>query len=104
MEVTVEEIVQDVREMFNSGQFKLPVTNVTSTCYAHCAVSEIEIHTHNGNICGNELVKIINFYLEKKVQEEEGEITVTTNEDGECVLVSRQDEDHKILKVIWEKK
>ena len=33
-----------------------------------------------------------------------GEVVVTTNEDGECVLVSRQDEDHKILKVIWEKK
>ena len=33
-----------------------------------------------------------------------GEVVVTTNEDGECVLVSRQDEDHNILKVIWEKK
>lgn len=33
-----------------------------------------------------------------------GDIVVTTNEIGECVLVSRQDEDHKILKVIWEKK
>ena len=33
-----------------------------------------------------------------------GEVIVTTNENGECVLVSRQDEDHKILKVIWEKK
>ena len=33
-----------------------------------------------------------------------GDIVVTTNEIGECVLVSRQDGDHKILKVIWEKK
>lgn len=33
-----------------------------------------------------------------------GEVVVTTNEAGECVLVSRQDEDHKILKIIWEKK
>lgn len=37
-------------------------------------------------------------------EEPEGYVTVTTNEAGECVLVSRQDEDHKILKVIWEKK
>lgn len=103
MGVTVEEIVQDVREMFNSGQFKLPVTDLTSTYCVDRFVPEITIHTPSGNISGNELVKIINFYLEKKVQEGEGEITVTTNEDGECVLVSRQDEDHKILKVIWEK-
>lgn len=33
-----------------------------------------------------------------------GNVVVTTNEVGEYVLVSRQDEDHKILKVIWEKK
>ena len=33
-----------------------------------------------------------------------GEVVVTTDEAGECVLVSRQDEDGKILKVIWEKK
>lgn len=104
MKVTVKEIVQDVREMFNSGHFKLPIIAVKSDCYAHRAVSEIEIHTNNGNICGNELVKIINFYLEKKFQEGGGDLTVTTNEDGECVLVSRQDEDHRILKVIWEKK
>lgn len=104
MKVTVEEIVQDAREMFDSGKLKLPITDVVSNYYAHCAVPEIEIRTHNGNICGNELVKIINFYLEKKSKDTEGEITVTTNENGECVLVSRQDEDHKILKVIWEKK
>lgn len=104
MEVTVEEIVQDVREMFNTLQFKLPVTYLASTYCVDHSVSEITIHTPSGNISGNELVKFINFYLEKKVQKEEGEITVTTNEEGECVLVSRQDEDRKILKVIWEKK
>lgn len=36
--------------------------------------------------------------------EAESHVVVTTTEDGEVVLVSRQDEDHKILKVIWEKK
>lgn len=52
------------------------------------------------------LVDFINFYLEKKMRDRkhEGDIVVTTNEGGECILVSRQDEDHKILKVIWEKK
>ena len=42
-----------------------------------------------------DLVGFINFYLRKSKR---NEITVTTNEDGECVLVSRQDEDHNILK------
>lgn len=50
------------------------------------------------------IVSVVNFYLQKKKSEEHGEVVVTTNESGECVLVSRQDEDHKILKVIWEKK
>lgn len=40
----------------------------------------------------------------KEINKTSGQVVVTTNEDGECVLVSRQDEDHNILKVIWEKK
>lgn len=40
----------------------------------------------------------------KETTQEGGEVVVTTNEGGECILVSRQDEDHNILKVIWEKK
>ena len=32
-----------------------------------------------------------------------GEVVVTTNEAGECVAVTRQDEDGKILSVIWER-
>lgn len=56
--------------------------------------------------CDNEinltcLTVVLNEFLDT---EPIGEIVVTTNEDGECVLVSRQDEDHNILKVIWEKK
>ena len=35
---------------------------------------------------------------------EDGFVTVTTTEDGRCVMVSRQDEDHRILKVLWEAK
>lgn len=40
----------------------------------------------------------------RPVPAEEGFVTVTTTEDGRCVMVSRQDEDHRILSVIWEAK
>ena len=32
-----------------------------------------------------------------------GEVVVTCNEKRECVLVSRQDKDHKIISIIWKK-
>lgn len=35
---------------------------------------------------------------------EDGFVTVTTTEYGRCVMVSRQDEDRRILSVIWEAK
>ena len=38
------------------------------------------------------------------VPSEEGFVTITSTEDGRCVMVSRQDEDHRILKVLWEAK
>ena len=38
----------------------------------------------------------------RPVPAEEGIVTVTTNDAGRCVMVSRQDEDHRILSVIWE--
>lgn len=38
----------------------------------------------------------------RPVTAEEGIFTVTTDETGRCVMVSRQDEDHRILSVIWE--
>lgn len=31
-----------------------------------------------------------------------GEVVVTTDESGRCVMVSRQDDEHRILKVLWE--
>lgn len=31
------------------------------------------------------------------------QIVVTTDSDGNVVLVSRQDEEHRILEIIWEK-
>lgn len=40
----------------------------------------------------------------RPVPSEDGFVTVTTTEDGRCVMVSRQDEDHRILKVLWEAK
>lgn len=32
-----------------------------------------------------------------------GEVTITTNEKGECVAVTRQDEEGRILSLLWEK-
>lgn len=42
--------------------------------------------------------------LTAKLAEQEtlGEVVVTTTEDGVCVVVSRQDEEGRILSVIWE--
>lgn len=34
----------------------------------------------------------------------QGEVVVTTDEDGRCVAVTRQDEEGRILSVIWEAK
>ena len=39
----------------------------------------------------------------KEETPEKGLVTVTTTERGECVMVSRQDEEHQILEVIWQK-
>lgn len=40
----------------------------------------------------------------RPVPSEDSFVTVTTTEDGRRVMVSRQDEDHRILKVLWEAK
>ena len=40
----------------------------------------------------------------RPVPAEKGIVTVTTNDAGRWVMVSRQDEDHRILSVIWEAK
>lgn len=32
-----------------------------------------------------------------------GEVTIVTNEAGECVAVTRTDAEHKILSIIWER-
>lgn len=97
LKVTVSSLMEDIKNSFNSRDFLLPHNG-------YSVGREIIVHTRNGEIYPEDLVGFINFYLEKKSKDTEGEITVTTNEEGECVLVSRQDEDHKILKVIWEKK
>lgn len=34
----------------------------------------------------------------------EGEVVITTTESGECVAVTRQDEEGMIIKVLWERK
>ena len=33
-----------------------------------------------------------------------GEVTITTDRTGNCVAVTRTDDEHRILKVIWERK
>lgn len=33
----------------------------------------------------------------------EGEVTVTCDEDGNCIAVTRTDEDHRVLSVIWQR-
>ncbi len=38
----------------------------------------------------------------RPVPAEQGHVTVTTDDTGRCIMVSRQDEDHQILSVIWE--
>lgn len=37
-------------------------------------------------------------------ESEVGEVTVTCNEAGECVAVTRTDGEHRILSVIWKRK
>lgn len=39
-----------------------------------------------------------------KLTQAERHLTVTTNESGEAVLVSWQDDEHQILEVVWERK
>lgn len=104
MKITEQEVVEDIKKMFDTGRFEFPVTDMTSTYYGGNNTAEIRICLMQDSIDLSTLVRFINFYLEKKSKDKEGDVVVTTNEDGECVLVSRQDEDHKILKVIWEKK
>lgn len=38
----------------------------------------------------------------RPVPAEQGHVTVTTDDTGRCIMVSRQDDDHRILSVIWE--
>lgn len=43
-------------------------------------------------------------YQARDAELKQRHLTVTTTEQGEAVLVSWQDEDHRILEIIWEKK
>lgn len=104
MKITEQEVVEDIKKMFDTGRFEFPVTDMISIFNSGDKFPTYRV-CMGGNIVDLEcLLRFTNFYLEKKSKDKEGDVVVTTNEDGECVLVSRQDEDHKILKVIWEKK
>lgn len=102
MEITLKELMDDIQ---NQQLYRhAPVTGWSINSDQLEPRTEVGInYTYVDAMC---LISVINFYLKKKMKNEtqQGEVVVTTNEDGECVLVSRQDEDHNILKVIWEKK
>ena len=102
LKITEEEVIRDVKRMFDTGDYKLPVTEMNTSFCSGWGRAECRVVLMQDSVELGVLVRFVNFYLEKKAQR--GEVFVTTNEDGECVLVSRQDEDHNILKVIWEKK
>lgn len=60
------EVVEDIKKMFDTGRFEIPVTDVIST---HCGIHrdvEIRICSMENSIDLPTLVKFINFYLEKK--------------------------------------
>lgn len=107
MKITEQEVVEDIKKMFDTGRFEIPVTDMISIFNSGDKFPAYRV-CMGGNIVDLEcLLRFTNFYLEKKSkdkEDKEGEVVVTTNENGECVLVSRQDGDHNILKVIWEKK
>lgn len=102
MKITEEEVIRDVKRMFDTGDYKLPVTEMNTSFCSGLGRAEYRVVLMQDSVELGVLARFVNFYLEKKAQR--GEVFVATNEDGECVLVSRQDEDHNILKVIWEKK
>lgn len=39
---------------------------------------------------------------EQETETQGGHLTITTNREGQCVLVSWQDDEHRILRVVWE--
>lgn len=103
MKITESEVIHDIKKMFDTGKFEIPITDMSYTFVSGNNRAEYKVAMMQEVMNLECLVRFANFYLQKKFSEQ-GEVTVTTNEAGECVLVSRQDEDHKILKVIWEKK
>ena len=99
MKITEQELMEDAKNSKLSGY----ITGYTYGTYSGL-LPMYKLHINYDEVSVPCLVDFINFYLEKKSKDKEGDVVVTTNEDGECILVSRQDEDHNILKVIWEKK
>lgn len=57
-----------------------------------------------GLIMARDIKAVIDsFFKDKAIQAlSGGDVVVTTDESGKCVAVTRQDEDGKILSVIWE--
>lgn len=101
MKITADQLFEDMKVCVSNRDNTLPIFGYSFNYDESVRV----INTRFGDMAPEDLAGIVNFYLDRCFKNNpEGEVTVTTNEAGECVLVSRQDEDHKILKVIWEKK
>lgn len=104
MKITVKELIEDAR------CHTIPV-DVTGHSYevVDDLIPRYKVSLNFDEVGAEPLVAIVNFYLDKKLKEIEkakeiGEIVLTSTEDGELVAVTRQDEEGRILKVIWSKK
>jgi hypothetical protein len=104
MKITVKELMEDIR------RHTIPV-DVTGYSYGvfDDLIPRYKVGLNYDEVSAEPIVSIVNFYLNKKLKEiektkEVGEIVLTSTEDGELVAVTRQDEEGRILKLIWSKK
>jgi len=60
-------------------------------------IARLERHLHEAEEAGRRLAKQL-------FEAERANVTVTTNESGDVVAVTRTDSEHRIVSVIWERK
>jgi hypothetical protein len=66
-----------------------------------CSKEELRQHAHPE--ASDEFLSKCEQLAELLIPEPAGTVVVTTNEAGECVSVTRQDSERRILSVIWRK-